>query len=64
MTSGGKRRGAGRPAGTGIERRVLTVRLPVDVHAAMTNTQLPDESINEYVTAAVETEAQRRRDEG
>lgn len=63
MTGGGKRRGAGRPVGTGIERRALTVRLPVDVHDAMTDTQLPGESINEYVSAAVAAEAQRRREE-
>lgn len=63
MTGGGRRRGAGRPTGTGVERRSLTVRLPVDVHQAMTDTQTRGESINEYVSAAVAAEAQRRRDE-
>lgn len=63
MVSGGKRRGAGRPAGAGVARRPLTVRLPVDVHQAMTDTQTRGESVNEYVTAAVAAEAQRRREE-
>lgn len=63
MTRGGKRRGAGRPAGTGTARRLVAARIPVAVHQAMVETQVTGESVTEYVTAAVAAEAQRRRAE-
>ena len=60
MTRGGKRRGAGRPTGAGVERKPVPVRLPVDVHQAMMDTKHDDESVNQFVTKAVAAEAARR----
>lgn len=64
MTRGGKRRGAGRPSGSGVERRQVKLRLPIEVHQAMVDTRVRGESVNEYVTGAIAAEAARRKDEG
>lgn len=59
---GGKRRGAGRPEGSGVTRRPVFLRLPAAVYQAMTDTLAEGESVTEYGTKAIAAEAARRKE--
>lgn len=61
---GGRRPGAGRPKGSGIQRVTITIRLPAGVHQDMMDTidHANGESMNEYATTAIDAEAVRRKE--